>query len=146
MQVHGEEKHDMNTCEACQVSLTQADLDRGRCPACGRSLAAVPAKPGESSRTADKTWKMAQSAGPSSQKSDNEKEPGIIDRSAQTLQAGTIEIPDSQSDTAGGNEARGAATVGVPEPPSVPPGGESKGRIEATIALGATAAFAPARR
>ena len=111
----------MNSCDACQASLTQADLDRGLCSACGHTLAAAPAMPGES--------------------------PPVIDRSAQTLQAGTIQIP-SQSDTAGKSDARGAATVevpaAVPEPSTPPPpDGVSKSRIEATIALGSTAAFAP---
>jgi WD40 repeat protein/serine/threonine protein kinase len=77
----------------------------------------------------------------------------VIDRSAQTLQAGTVQIPGAQSDIAGEAEARSAATVNLPEPetpatstapppaPS-PPGGADINRVAATINLGATAAFA----
>jgi WD40 repeat protein len=130
----------MNTCDACKSSLTQADLDRGRCSSCGRSLAP---KPDESSRAADKTWKMGQPASPPPESPDAQAS-RPVDRSAQTLQAATIQIPDPEGDTAGENEPRSAATVQVPESSTVPPSpaGPNENRVAATINLGGTAAFA----
>src|SRR6516162_8370816 len=101
----------MNTCEACKASLTQADLDRGRCPACGCSLTA-PATPGEASPVVDRSAQTFQAGTVQipDLPSDMAGEPSpVIDRSAQTLQAGTVQIPGAQSDIAGEAEARSAA-------------------------------------
>jgi WD40 repeat protein len=109
----------MNTCQVCKTSLTQADIDIGRCPACSHSL--VPAG-GNDARTSA----TIEFAAPESPLLQHDTGTADDERIAQTLAAAGI-APRTEAG-----------------PPAIPPhsGANDAGRPDATLAWDKTAAHA----
>jgi hypothetical protein len=147
----------MNTCHVCHASLTQADLDRGRCPACHHLLTSDSAKPtGSSPSDKQQIAETLQTVDPRSRTPElvtdrrddsriaQEAMRGEDPRIAATIQGPGMEMLAPQPDKGIADDDRIAQTFLVasvvvpagPTPPVAPPltSDTDRSRIDATLA------------